>query len=162
MALGDPAFIQDRVRAWTDEIGPAIDELETISSRSEGSDDIVRLDQLRRLLEDLREEQWWIEDVAQTPGNQPARRMLVEDIQPLTGVIFGAVTSMIELEKDSPPRQQDIYSGFLADFRGFFTRANTALSAFVHTPDDVLENDFAPIWALPSNASAHSGLVRHL
>jgi PAS domain S-box-containing protein len=142
MALGDPAFAQDRARAWTDEIGPAIDELEKISSQSEGSDDMARLDQLRRLLEDLREEQWWIEDVAQMPGNQPARRMLVEDIQPIAGVIFGAVTSMIELEKASPSRQQDNVLGLLADFRGFFTRADTALSAFVHAPDDVLENDF--------------------
>jgi len=142
MALGDPAFSQDRANAWKDEIEPAIEELEKISSQSEGSDDMARLDHLRRLLEDLREEQWWIEDVAQMPGNRPARRMLVEDIQPIAGVIFGAVTSMIELEKDSALGQPDNVLGLLTDFRGFFSRANSALSAFVHTPDDLLENDF--------------------
>ena len=142
MALGDPAFLQDRARAWTDEIGPAIDELETISSRSEGSGDMARVDRLRRLLEDLREEQWWIEDVAQTSGNQPALRMLVEDVRPMTGVIFGAVTGMIELEKESPTAQQGNVIELLADFRGFFTRADAALSAFVHAPNEASENEF--------------------
>ena len=39
MALGDPAFVEDRAQAWTDEIEPAIDVLERISRESERSED---------------------------------------------------------------------------------------------------------------------------
>jgi PAS domain S-box-containing protein len=142
MTLGDQAFVEDRVQAWTEEIEPAIDELERISRQSGWSEDTTRLRELRRTLEDLREEQWWIEDVAQTPGNLPAQRMLVQDVQPVVGNIFGAITSLIDLEKESAISQQESVLGMLADFRGFFARADSTLNHFVHTPDAVVESEF--------------------
>ncbi len=49
MALGNPEFAEDRARAWEEDIGPAIDELQQISRRTQNSQDTVDLDQLSRV-----------------------------------------------------------------------------------------------------------------
>ena len=83
VALADPAFREERKLAWTEEILPAVNSLQSLSFLWTHPEDRIRLEEGSRLLQDLKEWQWWIEDVAQTPGNLPARLMLMRELQPL-------------------------------------------------------------------------------
>lgn len=72
VALGDPAFQEDHDSAWHDEILPALDRINVLL---DGVDEDFgqQLTETRAHLDDLWESQWWVADVARTPGNEPAK-----------------------------------------------------------------------------------------
>ncbi len=74
--LGDPIFRQEREQAWKDEIDPALRRLQSLSENWTNPDNVVRLSEISQILEGFRFIQWWIEDVAHTPGNRPALHAL--------------------------------------------------------------------------------------
>ncbi len=84
-ALDDPSFRTERIAAWDDDVWPAVELL----SAGLDADDAAHqeITDLRRTLAELEEWQFWIEDVAQTPGNEPARDRLAQDVDPLARVI---------------------------------------------------------------------------
>jgi class 3 adenylate cyclase len=71
--LGEPGFKVARAQAWNEIVWPALDELEVLHRHWTHATDRRRLAEVRRLLEALHGVQWWIEDVAQTPGNRLTR-----------------------------------------------------------------------------------------
>ena len=60
-----------------------------LADRSENQQDKQGMNELRSTLDDLDETQWWIEAVAQTPGNQPSRALLLRDIEPVEATGLG-------------------------------------------------------------------------
>lgn len=157
LLLGEPAFKVARTQAWNEVIWPAIAELEGLSRDWTNSDNNRRLMKVKRILEALHGVQWWIEDVAQTPGNRPAHEIADRVLQPSGDTVFAALTSMIDLElqQELPDQliqpindgglsastgiaelemepEQDVdrqmLVGLMVDFRGAFARARTALN----------------------------------
>jgi len=132
MVLDDPTFKTLRIKAWVETIEPAFAILKTFEGEWTDPKDIDRLHKLAPLLADLREFQWWIEEVAQSPGNQPARALINRDVQPVAEGIFSAITAMIEFEKELPSgAERKSLLGNMADFRGWFERSLEALDVFV-------------------------------
>ena len=81
VALGDDRFREVRTAAWADQIHPAISTLETLSHNWTNPQDRAHVAIAAHLLRQLEISQWWVEDVAHTPGNEPARVMLMHQIQ---------------------------------------------------------------------------------
>ena len=94
VALADSSFREDRHRAWQVEIEPAMIELKTLSSDWDEKDRKMVTEASTVLIE-LQEWQWWIEDVAHTPGNEPSRLILIEELQPLAKKIQRTVSGLI-------------------------------------------------------------------
>ena len=143
VALGDDRFRDVRVRAWAEQIHPAIAELETLSHHWTDPQNRTRVDTSIRLLRQLEISQWWVEDVAHTPGNEPARVMLNLHVQPVAQAILSAITAMIDAEKwfeDSAKRK--LLLGRMTDFRGLFTSAEALLTDFVAAADAEAEREF--------------------
>ena len=69
----DIEFKQRRDSIWRQEIWPSMKSLEELANEwnDHKVQKSVRL--LNSLLIELEESQWWVEDIAQTPGNSPAR-----------------------------------------------------------------------------------------
>jgi len=78
MALGEESFIQERSKAWKNEIEPSLKSLEALSNQPGESEHAQQVQHAKELLQDLKEAQWWIEDVARTPGNTPANVLVIK------------------------------------------------------------------------------------
>lgn len=132
VAVGDPRFRQDRAQAWNAQIRPAMVELNTLLAREIHPEDQARLMELNGLLEELEEAQWWVEDVAQTPGNQPARGMLERHVRPIADGLAGHLSAMLDEEKrqtSSPERK--LLLSWMADVQGHFLFCLARLESFV-------------------------------
>ena len=92
MALGDEKYRQERKRAWDEEIRPSFAAL--ASTR--------RLDRAQALLDEFEEAQWYVEDVARTPGNEPALLMVQRRAGPLGEKGTRAITAIMALEQAMP------------------------------------------------------------
>lgn len=133
--LGDPAYKTERKEAWDQEIAPAVASLQLLSPQWTNKENKTRLAQLRQKLKQLKEAQWWIEDVAQTPGNEPARVLLIHDIDPAADAVREAITAVIEMEKHLPSADRRELLATMADFRANFSQGHTLLVRFVERAD---------------------------
>ena len=143
VALGREPFREARLRAWAEQIHPAMARLDALSQDSAHWEDQRRVSDAAQLLRQLELSQWWVEEVAQTPGNEPARAMFHEYIQPVTQAMISAITAMIDAEKEfetSAPRK--LLLGKMADFRGLFTASEVLLSNFLTDADAEYESQF--------------------
>ena len=132
VALPDPAFREERADAWAAEIIPGVASLQQLSPQWTNPDNRERLEKLVLLLETLNESQWWIEDIAHVPGNEPARDALIRDLQPMADEINSMATSLINEVKAYPSQRSGIWLlGNLADFRAAFRASEIALTNFV-------------------------------
>ncbi|TWT37001.1 Signal transduction histidine-protein kinase BarA [Posidoniimonas corsicana] len=129
IVLGDPELKGIRRRAWTDDIEPSLAELRKSSSEWPRPGLGDKLDELQRVLVRLRDAQWWIEELAQTPGNNPARSTLTREVEPIARVVFQAVTDCINLEKGLPEAGRKEMLAAMADIRGFFSLSRSLLAA---------------------------------
>ncbi|MEE9343763.1 MAG: HAMP domain-containing protein, partial [Gammaproteobacteria bacterium] len=137
VALGDPDFRQERKQAWEKEIFPAV---QVLQSRLEKQADYF---ELVGLLNSLEESQWWIEDVAQTPGNNRARYYFTNNIIPISDAILTAMSGMIALVPDASSNSRQItLLNAMMRFRYHFTKSVTALGRFVDAPESPYENTF--------------------
>ncbi|MDH3582604.1 MAG: hypothetical protein OER86_00120, partial [Phycisphaerae bacterium] len=118
IVLGDPAFKATRAAAWTDEIDPSMAELRRLGRQLADVATPRQLSALTTALEDLREWQWWIEEVAHTPGNEPARNLYEQDMRPIIERSEMGITALIDREKRTVGEgvRKDLM-GAMADFR---------------------------------------------
>ncbi len=95
VTLGDPRLKSDRIRIWDEDIMPAVGRI------SEGSGDRDDVDgamaDLVARLDDLRESQWWVADVAQTPGNEPARVEYEAHVLPVRQLMESSLLELGEI-----------------------------------------------------------------
>jgi len=99
MALNSAEFKQERSDAWKDSIEPALARLDQLSAGWTEPRNHERLQKAEKHLHKLKQAQWWIEDVAQTPGNEPARVRLNQEADPVAEDMLNAVTTMIDIER---------------------------------------------------------------
>ncbi|NNE91927.1 MAG: response regulator [Verrucomicrobiales bacterium] len=142
VVVGDPEFTKGRQRAWSVQIEPAIERLEELT-RDAAPEDQQTVARIKAILSELREIQWWIEDVARTPGNEPARDLLVTRLEPATNEIYESITVLIELEKkmDDAGRPNRMLAA-MADFRGSFTRSWATIGSLMQSGTGAEERAF--------------------
>ena len=142
MLLGDAKFKTERFRAWNDEIDPAIARLQMLSSEWTDPANRARLTELNQALGELKDAQWWIEDVARTPGNQPAHVLLTREIQPVSDAIAAATLAIIQSEQQltSDGRRPLIVA--FADMRAAVSRSQTFMIRFLQSAETADEQAF--------------------
>ena len=136
--LGNPDSKRERADAWRDEIDPGVADLQRLSAEWTNPDNRERLHRLTAVLEELRTWQWWIEDVAQTPGNRPAQVAYMDNLRPIAHLVTGGITALLALEQQTPDDGDRARLTAMAELRHAFTLSTTAIANFLHTgdPDD--------------------------
>ena len=135
VALGDQRFRTHRRAAWTEQIEPALRDLRGLRETWPNPADRERVDVLTRLLVELKESQWWVEDVAHTEGNQPALHTLRQRVEPISRTIAKTIDTLVD------SAGADVL-GLLVRFRRAFTSADDGLARFVADGDTLRERAF--------------------
>ena len=130
--LGDPEAKRRRANTWLNEIGPVLKELGQRSKTRTTAGDQDRLTELTEVLGELRTWQWSIEDVAQAPGNQPARVSYLQVVQPVIALVTEGSAAMLRLGASAPNGDRASLA-LLSDLRHVLTETETALQVFLDT-----------------------------
>ncbi|MFQ5671631.1 MAG: PAS domain S-box protein [Nitrospinales bacterium] len=142
LLLKTPDLRDERKHTWKEEIWPQVNALEKANWVATAGNQNA-LAKLKRLLIDLFEWQWRIEDVADTPGNEPAQVALRHNVIPVADSIKVAITALIKLEnqlQENGKRKRILSS--IAEFRHLFSRGHAFLTGFVASADPIDEERF--------------------
>lgn len=96
--LGDERFLRNWQAAWSEQVEPSIAWLVGRQAMLQDPGDSARLKTLAALLADLKESQWWVQDVAHTPGNEPARIAYLFEIEPIAETLDALIAALIHEE----------------------------------------------------------------
>ncbi|MBW2389416.1 MAG: serine/threonine protein kinase, partial [Deltaproteobacteria bacterium] len=129
VAFGLSELREERSRIWTGQIEPTRALLEQLARKSGDAPTIQSVAELREVLRELKLVQWAIEDVAQTPGNQPAQVAYDRILSPLRLIVLKSFGSAIDQYSASSQGKRAVdFIALLARFRSSFTQADLALS----------------------------------
>jgi len=131
VVLGDERFRADRRAAWIEQIEPAVNELRESDDAWPDLADRERLAELVGLLVDLKESQWWVEDIARTEGNEPALHAVRRRVAPISRSLSKTIDHLVaDPNRDGSDDAVAVWKAS-ARFRRSLTAADDALARFV-------------------------------
>jgi CHASE3 domain sensor protein len=95
--LGDPKFMTERSIAWEKQINPSLKLMHGLAPNWTNPENKTRLKSIEEEINNFKAVQKKIEDIAQTPENFPAQKILFNQAEPLEKSIVAAVSKMIKL-----------------------------------------------------------------
>ncbi len=129
VSLGDPKVLEDGQAAWREDIDPALVILDLECPHVlEQACDPQRLRRLKVLLADLRKSQTWVQNIAHTPGNEPARVIYQRDAAPRADQVDAVITALLREESGqdgNPERKRQIVR--LAELQSAFAATRLQL-----------------------------------
>gem|GEM_PF-1333227 len=153
MILGKDRFLIERQETWNGRIKPQIKTLQKLSKNWTNPENVDRLNELEKKLEKFKIFQQEIEDVANTPENLPANKILFENAAPLAQNIATFITQIIELEMTNPNTiQRKGLFKIMSDFRGSMGMALANIRAFLIKEDVRFKKDYEKYWEINSDA----------
>ena len=136
VAYGEPHFLAERSRAWNEGIEPTLEHLQDLTSRSGDPAAVQTVGSMRRLLRELAVVEWAIEDVAQTPGDQPADVAYERRLRPLrANILRGLRSATNQLTTAEEDRVLAILVQ-LSHFHDAFARSGVAMADFLVDRDE--------------------------
>ena len=96
--LGDPKFQTERAFAWAEQINPSLKQMHRLAADWTDMENIIRLKSVEKEIDAFKATQQKIEDIARTPENSPAQKILFDKAEPLEKDIVTIVSKMIKLE----------------------------------------------------------------
>lgn len=154
MILDKENFKVQRAEAWAQ-----IDEhLNLLAEKSKNwtvPENKERLARLQKVLAEFRTAQQQVEDIANTPEEQPANLILFKDAAPRAGKMVASLTALIDIEKaqtPTPERRRLLVA--LADSRGSFAGGLASIRAYLLSGDQRFAKDFDAKWAVNSDRFA--------
>lgn len=146
--LGKDKFKEERAKAWSAEIEPSLEKMRAFSVNWTNPKNIERLRTIETKLEDFRQYQKEIEDIAQTTENTPAMKILLEEAAPQAAILTSNITKMIDAELAlKATAERKALLGMMADVRGTTGLALANIRAFLLSGDDKFHKLFEGLWA---------------
>ncbi len=96
--LGDPKFQMERSIAWKEQINPSLQQMHRLAPNWTDAENKSRLHSIEEEINNFKKVQQKIEDIARTPENSPAQKILFEQAEPLEKSIVATVSKMIRYE----------------------------------------------------------------
>ena len=96
--LGEPKFQTERALAWAEQINPSLKQMHRLAADWTDMENIIRLKSVEKEIDAFKATQQRIEDIARTPENSPAQKILFDEAEPLEKDIVTIVSKMIKLE----------------------------------------------------------------
>ena len=106
--LGDPKFQMERSIAWKEQINPSLQQMHRLAPNWTDAENKSRLQSIEEEINNFKKVQQKIEDIAQTPENSPAQKILFEQAEPLEKSIVTNVSKMIrqEMKDNETPKNK--------------------------------------------------------
>ena len=95
--LGSPKFKEERSIAWKDQIDPSLKLMHELAPRWTDPENKTRLKAIEEEINNFKMTQNKIEDIARTPENSPAQKILFNQAEPLEKFIVDTLSNMIRL-----------------------------------------------------------------
>ncbi len=148
MILGSDKWITDRAQAW-ESLDQNIATMQQFSQSWTNQDNITKLDELVAVMEEFKAAQQLVEDVANSPSEQPAMEILVNDAAPRASVMLDAITEMINQEKEleATPQRKALLAT-MADSRGSLAVGLASIRANLLTGDAAWADSFRAKWEI--------------
>jgi methyl-accepting chemotaxis protein len=96
--LGDPKFQMERSISWKEQINPSLQQMHKLAPNWTDVENKSRLHSIEEEINNFKKVQQKIEDIAQTPENSPAQKILFDQAEPLEKTIVSTVSKMIRQE----------------------------------------------------------------
>ena len=146
--LGKDNFKDERAKAWSEEIEPAMADMNKFALNWTNPKNIERLKVIEKNLLDFKKYQNEIEDIAQTVDNTPAMKILFEDAAPKASIMVSNITRLIDLEADqAATADRKALLGMMADVRGTTGLALANIRAYLLSGDEKFKAEFDKLWA---------------
>jgi methyl-accepting chemotaxis protein len=114
--LGDPKFQTERALAWAEQINPSLKQMHQLAPNWTDSENKAQLKTIEKEIDDFKKAQQKIEDMARTPENSPAQKILFDQAEPLEKDIVATVSKMIHQDiKDKANPKNKLLIEILAD-----------------------------------------------
>lgn len=94
--LGDPKFQSERSIAWEEQINPSLKIMHGLAPNWTNLENKTRLKSIEEEINNFKTAQQKIEDIARTPENSPAQKILFAQAEPLEKSIVDTVSKMIK------------------------------------------------------------------
>ena len=95
--LGDPKFKKERSIAWEEQINPSLKLMHSLAPKWADLENKNRLKLIEEEINKFKAAQDKIEDIAKTPENSPAQKILFNQAEPLEKFIVDTLSNMIRL-----------------------------------------------------------------
>jgi CHASE3 domain sensor protein len=161
--LGENKFKEERKLAWTEQIQPSLETMQKLSSEWTDEKNVGRLKFIEKKLNEFKNFQEEIENIAQTEENTPAKKILFAEAEPLEEIIMRNISKAIKLElklTGSTDRRELL--GLMADVEGQTNLSMEKTEEFLLSGDDRFKKAFEESWSLNeqrfSKMKRHSGL----
>jgi signal transduction histidine kinase len=104
--LGNKANVKKRQALWNKRIFPSLELIDSHIELSESSEQKQQFADLNKALNALYISQWWVEDVTQYIGNQPALVTYKRDLLPVYYRIQSALSGIVETKGANTPTSE--------------------------------------------------------
>ena len=95
--LGDPKFQTEHSVAWDEQIYPSLKQMHELAPKWTDPENKTRLKSIEEEINIFKSTQKKIEDIAQTPENTPAQKILFNQAEPLEKFIVDTLSNMIKM-----------------------------------------------------------------
>ncbi len=146
MLTGNDAFKTERLAIWQG-IDGNLKEMERLSSGWTNPENVRALQNFKSVLAEFRTAQAQVEQIAHSPEELPANRILTNEAVPQATDMFENITLMIDLEQelDATVARKDLL-GIMADVRGTTAIALSNIRAFLLTGEASFQDEFDQVW----------------
>jgi methyl-accepting chemotaxis protein len=145
--LGDPKFQTERALAWAEQIDPSLKQMHELASDWTDQDNKIRLKAIEKEIDALKISQQKIEDIARTPENSPAQKILFDQAEPLEKNIVAIVSKMIKLEmKNRMTIQNKRLIGVLANIETTLSHSLERADEFLLSGKQEFKNESQGNW----------------
>ncbi len=162
MLTGNPLFKIERAAVWTD-IGKVRADMDRLSESWTNPKNVEQWNGFKGVLDEFQAAQQKVEDIANTPEEQPATLVLVTEAAPRAAIIIAEITRMIDEEAGlaATPERKALL-GMMADVRGSMGMGLANIRAYLLTGNDKFQAGFTKMWAKNEKRFADLGANGHL
>jgi methyl-accepting chemotaxis protein len=150
MLTGNTSFKKERAAVWRD-IAKTRAEMDKLSKNWTNPKNITAWGEFKTTLDEFSAAQDKVEAIANTPDEQPATKILVEDAAPLAAVMVRKITEMINLELSGDQATDGLgnrvqFLGIMADVRGTLGLGLANIRAYLLTGNKKFVEKFETLW----------------
>ncbi len=148
MLIDKEAFKKGRAAVWAD-IDRQRKEMDRLSATWTVPANVKKWTEFKAILDEFEIAQQQVEDIAHTPDEHPATKLLVTEAAPRAAIIIKAITAMINIEAtlEATPERKALL-GMMADVRGSMGLSLANIRAFLLTGDQKFAEIFNKFWAI--------------
>jgi len=153
MILGDDPvkadlFIAERAAGWA-KIDAMLVQYEQLSQKWDTTEEVESLQSMKMLIEEFRQAQQEVENIAHAPNNIAALEILSTQATPKATLIAAAITTMIneETQLAATPARKNLLK-LMADSRGSFLGGLASIRAYLLSGDAQFKATFDRQWAI--------------